>query len=119
MEFEIGSDEWLKTNNAFISVLPGEFGDFSLGIEISDGPETQMYSLIIEHGTPRLESGIPETCPIRLKITKTVAGRLHRGTTSVAEAISNGDIKISGHAETLINSGEILSVLSRALHGSS
>lgn len=118
MELEIGSDKWLETNNAIVSASPEESGDFALGIEISDGLDTRAYSLIIERGSKRLESGIAETCPVRLKISKSVADQLHSGTRSVADAISNGEIKISGHAETLIGAGGILSVLSKALQDS-
>lgn len=116
---EIGSKQWISNSNQTLSRLSTGMGDTqsSLCLEVelrSEGANTS-FSLIVGPRGARLEEGTGAKCDVSLLVERNVAAQLNDGTKSVAEAIASGDIKIKGNVDKLVNAGDLLAYLAKAL----
>lgn len=117
MTNEVGTPGWIDKNNLILSRLePSDdtsLVPIELGIELSS--IERQFTLYIDDAGVQITNGISPGCNLRLKISDAVASEIHRGTLSVAEAISNGEIKIVGDINALMESSGTFSQLSKAL----
>ncbi len=119
MDEKIGTPQWITKNNEILSKLhldsPLPGGDITLVIEIRSDQGDTSFSLRVGKDGPRLGPvGHIEDSPTLILDQKT-AHELHEGTKSVAEAISEGSVKIKGKVESLVDAGDTLSRFAKAL----
>lgn len=123
MDEHIGSPGWIARVNTSLAQIemPGEdsIEPICIGIELSGEAGLDDFSLVIAQGKARLKPGIDPTCPLRLKMDGPAAREIHLGTLSIAEAISQGRIKIAGDMEFLLKSGHSLAIFSEAFRQAS
>ncbi len=119
MDEEIGTQQWIAKSNEILSKLhlnspiPGE--DLTVVIEIRSDQGVTSFSLRVGKDGPRLgPAGDLEDSPTLILDQKT-AVQLHEGSKSVAEAISEGGIKIKGKVESLVDTGDTLASFAKAL----
>ncbi len=116
---EIGSIQWITSSNKILSRLSsGKFKDpnsFCLEIELRSEGAGKSFSLIIGPSGARLEAGAATKCDVSLIVDRKVAAQLNEGSKSVAQAIASGDIKVKGNVDGLVNAGDLLADLTKAL----
>lgn len=119
MAEEIGTPQWIAKSNETLSRLPldspipGE--DLTLVIEIRSNQGGTSFSLRVGKDGPRLGPVKDREESPTLILDRKTARELHEGTQSVAEAISEGSIKIKGKVERLVDAGDTLSRFAKAL----
>ncbi len=116
---QIGSKQWISDTNEILSRLsPGIVepqSSFCLDVKFRSEGANTSFSLIIGPGGARLEAGMGDKCDVSLLVDRKVATQLNDGSKSVAEAIASGDIKVKGNVNELVNAGDLLAVLAKAL----
>lgn len=117
MTNDVGTPEWIEKNNLILSRLEtsddANMTPIELGVELSS--LDRQFTLHIDDTGVQIKNGISPRCNLRIKIPDATASEIHQGTLSVAEAITNGEIKIAGDINALMQSSGTLSQLSKAL----
>lgn len=117
MTNDVGTPEWIKKNNSILSRLePSDDANIrpvELGVELSSSD--RRFTLSIDNKGVQIKNGISPQCNLKIKIPDAVASEIHQGTLSVAEAISNGEIKIVGDINALMESSGTFAELSKVL----
>ncbi|MDA8081082.1 MAG: hypothetical protein M0Z96_05670 [Actinomycetota bacterium] len=116
---QIGSKQWISDSNEILSRLSSGIietqNNFCIEVKFrSEGGNTSFSLIIGPHGA-RLEAGTGIKCRVSLLVDRRVAAELSDGSKTIAEAISNGDIKINGNINELVNAGDLLAGLAKAL----
>jgi putative sterol carrier protein len=117
MTNDVGTPEWIEKNNLILSRLEtsddANITPIELGVELSSFD--RQFTLCIDNTGVQIKIGLTPRCNLRIKIPDEIASEIHEGTLSVAEAISNGEIKVAGDINTLMQSSGTFSQLSKAL----
>lgn len=117
MTIKVGSTNWISENNktlqtletgAFTQLLPFEFG-----IELEEN--SYSFTLLIETTGVKIVPGITSSCEVIAKLPNQIAEKINRGDIFVADAISEGVIKISGNVSKLLESNALLSHFASSL----
>lgn len=113
----VGTPDWISKNNEYLRSLETEvstqFLPFEFGIELKE--DNHSFTLRIESTEVKLVPGITSSCEVMAKLSSQTAEQINQGEISVAEAISDGEIKISGNLTKLLESHTLLSQLAASL----
>ncbi|TAN29815.1 MAG: hypothetical protein EPN30_01740 [Actinomycetota bacterium] len=118
MPEDIGTQQWIDASNAILARLSGqspEGANLELAIELKSDSGSSFFSLVIDNSGIRLDPGSSGGCSVGITIDSQLAAQINQGTSSIAEAISIGSVKIRGDVEQLVKSAEDLSRLSKSL----
>lgn len=114
---DVGSPDWILQKNqklkilrteSHLQILPLEFG-----VDLDE--DDRSFTLRIDSTGASLVQGITSTCEVHAKISTQTAEQISSGQISAAEAISEGNIKISGNIGILLRSSDLMAGLALAL----
>ncbi len=119
MDEEIGTPPWIDKSNGTLEKLKlsqaPPHDDLVLSIELVSERGNVSFSLILEADGPKLIAGTEAASDVTISLDQNVARDLHLGSVSVAEAISAGEIKLKGRVDRLLQAGDALSYIAKAL----
>lgn len=106
------SDEWIDAADRAVRVIEPTAEPFAVSYSVTGGPDGDR-AYTVDVGTPSVSPGADAA--VGLRMTWNTACAIAQGEQSAQRAFLDGDVRLEGNAQELMNRGEVMAAVETAL----